>query len=50
VKAPEGGPDQGRGGERDAHTYRAEWVALPVGVDALALVALDNGEAVVPIP
>jgi hypothetical protein len=28
-----------RGGERDAYTYRAERVALPAGVDALALVA-----------
>jgi hypothetical protein len=28
-----------RGGERDAYTYRAERVALPAGVDALALAA-----------
>ena len=28
-----------RGGERDAYTYRADRVALPAGVDALALAA-----------
>jgi hypothetical protein len=28
-----------RGGERDTYTYRAERVALPAGVDALALAA-----------
>jgi len=38
-KLERGGRIKARGGERDAYTYRAERLALPLGVDALALAA-----------